>query len=219
MVHNGTPVPGAAVGVVQASRTYTTFFGPQDIATDADGRFAIQNVNPDDDHYVYGTMDSLKRLGSLPAKKVRAGADRTDLDVGDLEVKPGYKLAGRVVLADGKAVPPGTRAQLSRSEAWDTQIVVLGPDGKFSFEGLPPEGHSFHVAVRGYRLSRRNESLDTRNLNGLVGRIVGDDVGVRILLEPGEPERYDYSKRTTREEVEARRRVEQSPIRGIPGDS
>jgi hypothetical protein len=122
----------------------------------------------------YGLMDSLKGIGSIPIRNVRSEAHGSTLDVGDMQVQPGFQLAGRIVLADGKPVPPETRVLASREEAWDSQTATVGPDGRFSFTDLPPEHLSLSTNVRGYRPSTQNASFDLLNRLGLLGTVEGD---------------------------------------------
>jgi hypothetical protein len=216
VIKDGKPLPDVEVGIVQVNRNATEFLGHQTIATGSDGKFVLQNIGPNEDHYLFGIMNSLKGFGTIPIQKVSVGADATDTNAGDLVVKPGFVLAGRVILADGKAIPAGTRSILSRDLAWDSQIVELGRNGEFSFEGLPAEKYSFHAAVKGYHPSRRNASFDIYNMASLVGQVVGDEVALRVLMEPGPFEVYDHSKPMTRAEFDAFRRILESPLRGIP---
>ena len=58
---------------------------------------------------LYGLMSSLREHGAVGVREVRTGKSGSVAEVGDLEVRAGHKLSGRVVLADGKAVPAGTR--------------------------------------------------------------------------------------------------------------
>ena len=101
--------------MVQINRNVEGYLGHFEFGTDRDGRFAFANIPPMQDWYLYGLMDSLKGSGSIPVRTVKTGAHGSTLDVGDIEVQPGYRLTGRLVLADGKPVPPETRVLASRS--------------------------------------------------------------------------------------------------------
>ena len=137
-------------------------------------------------------------------------------DVGDVEVKAGHKLSGRVVLADGKPVPAGTRVLLSREEAWDSAQTVVDKEGRLSFAGLPSETYSLNVNVKGYHLSPKNASVDLLNGFRLLGVVREDTTGLRLLLEPGpEPTRENRSDGKFWEEYRQRR---EAPLRGAPGE-
>jgi hypothetical protein len=216
LVKDSRPLPGAAVGLVQRDRNAMTFVGEFQFAADAKGVFRIPNVPPDEEFYFYGLMDSLKAHGAVAAKPVRAGASGTELDVGDVALGPGFHLAGKLVLADGKPVPAGTRVAISRQEAWDYQQAVVDKDGGFAFEGLPPERYSLSANVRGYRPSAKNASLDLLNRFGLLGTVKEDVTGLRLLYEPGEFERPQGAWDQKAAEEYQRRR--DAPLRGAPGE-
>ena len=95
----------------------------------------------------------------------------------------GHRIKGRVLLSDGRQLPPSTRLLISREDAWDTRRVELDPDGSFEVAGLPTERASLSVRIRGYRLSPKNHSLDVQNPR-LTGTIDQDINTLKILLEP-----------------------------------
>ena len=54
LTKDGKPLPGAAVGLVQADRNTETFVGEYQAATDVKGVFRIPNVPPEDAFVLYG---------------------------------------------------------------------------------------------------------------------------------------------------------------------
>jgi hypothetical protein len=213
VLKDGKPVAGVALGLVQKDRRSEAFLGDLTIATDAKGRFRFQNVGPDEVYFVYGLMDSCRRYGAIPVRQVRVSASGTEKDLGTLHVQPGHKLSGRVILADGKPVPEGTRVLIAREEAWDTQTVVVGPDGGFSFAGLPSEQYSLSARVAGYHASPKNHSYHVNHF-GLVGMVNQDIHGLRFLMEPGPIPRL--GGKSNKSDWEELRRREKSPLRGAP---
>lgn len=191
LLWGGKPCVGVAVGLVQCSRRGDTFLGEYTIGTDKDGRFQFLNVAPGFDYYVYGKMNSLRDKGAAAVRKIRVEKDGATVDAGTIKVEAGHKVAGRVVLSDGGAIPPGTRLLMGREAAWDTQIVELDKEGRFELHGLPTENYSVSVRVKGYRPSAKNVSLDPRNAR-LVGRVASDIEDFILLLEPGERRAPDY---------------------------
>ena len=185
LLRGGEPLGGATVGLVQAERSLDDFLGQVEIGTDADGRFLFSNVAPNEDYFVYGIMASLAGQGAVPARRIKVGDARSRADAGALTVEPGHRIAGQVLLADGKPIPPGTRVMVSREEAWDSLRTTLDAAGRFELVGLPTESVSLSVSVAGYRLSTRNKSFDTNNPFQLKGFVDGDIGGLKILLEPG----------------------------------
>lgn len=184
VVHDGKPVVGCEVGLVQVSRGSDGFLGETSVGTAADGRFTFVNVHPDEGYFVYTMMGRLKDAGAADAKKIRVGGEGTTIDAGDFVVVRGHTIKGRVLLSDGKQVPSNTRLLLSREDAWDARYFDLDADGRFEFDGLPTERYSLTVALKGYEVSPKNHSIDTQNARSLVGMIDQDIDGLKILLEP-----------------------------------
>jgi hypothetical protein len=150
-------------------------------------------------------MESLKSYGAVPIRAVKTAAHGSTVDLGDIEVQPGYRLTGRLVLADGKPVPPETRMPASREEAWDSQTATVGPDGRFSLTGLPPEQLSLYTNVRGYHLSPKNASYDLLNRDGLLGTVRADIDDLRFLLDTGPRIDHQQSSQEDMKEYQRRR--------------
>jgi hypothetical protein len=214
LTKDGQPLPGAAVGLVQANRGMETFVGEYQAATDAKGVFRIPNVPPEDAFVLYGLMDSVKAHGSITARPMRTGKTGTEQDAGDLVVGPGYRLAGRLVLGDGKPVPAGVRMLISREEAWDSQQAVVAKDGSFAFAGLPPERYGLSARVPGYHVSPANASFDLLNPFGLLGTVRADIRGLRLQCDPGDmPPRQPEWDQKRAAEYDRRRNA---PLQGVP---
>ncbi len=185
LVRDGKPVAGAAVGLVQThNRLEKTYVGAASIGTDADGRFILMNVHPDDTYYLYGLMGTMTGDGALAARVLHVGAEGTTTDVGDLTVVRGHRITGKVLLSDGKPVPPKTRLWLGRVNAHDSQEVELAPDGRFEVSALPTELYRLGTNIKDYRPSPKNHSVGGPQSPWLTGTINEDIDTLRILLEP-----------------------------------
>ena len=185
VVSAGQTVSNVVVGACGADRSMGHFVGSYTIATGAEGQFALTGLPPNHEYFVYGCMESLGRWGTLPLKKVRVGADGATLDLGDLALRPGYRLAGRVKLSNRDTLPKGTRLSVGRENAWDSRTITLEADGRFDLANLPPgETLSLWTRVAGYRDSATNASF--KSLTGLRGRLDADKTNLLYLLEPGE---------------------------------
>jgi hypothetical protein len=201
IVHQGKPLAGVAVGLVQGRRTQEDFLGPTQIGTDASGRFVFSNVapagegtkfppavahnyKPDNLYYVYGIMSNLKAFGVVAAVELKVGPDGTTTDIGDLKVTPGHRVSGRITLSDGKPVPPHTRVSVGREDAWDLQMVEVDDAGRFFVEGLPTETYHMRSVINGYQLSSENGGASPLNAGILEGRVDRDVSDLEILYEP-----------------------------------
>jgi hypothetical protein len=181
---NGKPVKGVEVGVTTVDRTCGQFLRYDELATDKDGFFLVPNVTPDREFVLYAKMESLRGQGTLSTKKFNSGKTGTEKKLGQLPVRPGHKVAGRVVLSDGKPVPANTRLFLGREDAWDHTEAMLDSEGRFEFTDVPAEPVGLSVRIKDYKFSKRNPSLDWLN-GGLVGRVNRDITDLTLLMEPG----------------------------------
>lgn len=114
----------------------------------------ISNVPVPGEWYLYARMQSLAGRGAGAAVECATRRDGEVVDIGELQVQPGYRLRGCVVLRDGKAVGDGMRMTLARDAIpGDDQTVLVGTDGRFEFAGVPAERVSLAPSVKGYALS------------------------------------------------------------------
>jgi hypothetical protein len=191
LTKDGKPVKGIGVGLVSVDRS-DNFSGNYDTHTNEDGRFAFLNVPPFQMYYVYSLMDSGKHDNLIaPLRRVRVTGDGTTKDLGDLRLSPGVRLKGRVLLSDGKPLPPNTQLYVGREGAWDSRNVLLDGNGGFELTGIPIESISLGIRVPGYRLSEKNKSLDQLNGGSIIGRVEADTY-IELLLEPGKFEHPDF---------------------------
>jgi uncharacterized GH25 family protein len=191
---NGQPLAGVSIGVSSVDRTSGNYLGHFEVGTGSSGHFAFVSLPPDADYYIYGIMGTMKQCGAIPLRKIHVGKDGETTDVGDLVVGPAYRLAGRVVLADGQPVPAKTRLLVSREEAWDSTQLILDKDGNFDVTGVPSETISLSVRTKGYHISGRNLSVDQMNPFQLIGRIDHDITNLIFMLEKGPDPQPDYSQ-------------------------
>jgi hypothetical protein len=180
-----TPVPDAALRIQPANPVNGEFFVISDYASDSDGRFSIPHLPPEKSLALCATMDSLPDKGALSPKKFVAGKNKSTLDLGDLELQPGYRVAGRILLTDGKPAPAGTRLMLGRENVSDNAASVLDAQGRFNFPSVPAETVTLYLRSGGYKFTYRNPSLDW--LNGrIIGKVEGDTTNLTIIIEKGE---------------------------------
>jgi protocatechuate 3,4-dioxygenase beta subunit len=219
VVDHGRPVASVRVGMIQADRRGSeTFLGPLEIGTDAHGEFLFANVPPDRDCYIYGIMDSLRDRGRISDRRIHVGADGSETKLGDLAVEPAYRITGRLVLSDGKPLPPHTRINIGRENAWDSQIIEVDPSGAFTAPGIPPELVTLHARADGYRMSNKNRSFEPLNAAYLTGLVQKDIDGLLVLLEPGSNQRFDPNSRSSgfwKKLQSAELRIKSEPLMGV----
>lgn len=143
VVHDGKPVSDKRVRFVQCDRNSEYFLGVDEIGTDKDGVFTMTGLGPNTEYVVFLT-DDVAPLAT-PRKPVMVGGDDTSVDIGTIELTPGFRVSGRLVKSG--QIPPHTRVMLDRDQAWDGRVVEVKPDGTFEFNGVPAE--NVHLLIRG----------------------------------------------------------------------
>ncbi len=180
LVFNGKPVANAELGLITHERRSGTKYSEVLIGTKADGTFTITNVPAGRIWMLYPKMESLasRGIGGF-AVPLETNDDRQDIDVGDIQLTPAHTLKGRIVLSDGKTIPPGMRVNIGADQAWDNQMAEIAADGSFEFHGLPTGVYGVHPSVKGYRAGS-----DGFGIEALVNR---DITGLVIRMEPASP--------------------------------
>lgn len=146
-------------------------YAPITVSTDKDGRFTFSHVPAGGEWSIDANSDS--GLGSLTALNLTTPADGESVDLGDVEVRKGSTLTGRVDLGDDKFLPPGVRVTI-KNNAGGIRNAVLDEEHKFEFRGLSGSWQLVPPEVPGYRMrgSAPEVSLQ-KNVKGL-----------KITLEP-----------------------------------
>jgi uncharacterized GH25 family protein len=187
LVRDGKPVGNAEIGLIAQERGG---FGPQftivgspysevRVGTQEDGSFAISNVPTQVKWYVYAKMESVARRGATEPKACATTQPQEIVNVGDIQLRPGYHLKGRVLLTDGKSVREGMRVTISSERVRDSQTVILDKSGRFEFLSLPKGKYSILPAVSGYSLAKGQSEVDTsieRDADDLVISLSPDPV-------------------------------------------
>jgi hypothetical protein len=177
---DGKPVGNAEVGLTTHSRRSGTTLPEVRIGTREDGTFVITNVLPGRIFIAYPKMESLagRNLagGVVP---LETKDDGQEIDIGDIVVRPAHTVRGKIVLSDGKPIPPDMRVSLGADMAWDSQIKPIAPDGSFEFRGVADGVYSLSPAVRSYRAGDGFgiEILVKGDFNNLVVRMDPDTRG------------------------------------------
>ena len=158
LVENGKPVAGAQLGLIARQRSIGaelkmngSLYEEIRIGTQPDGTFVITNVPVPVEWYVYGKMESIAARGGTVPVECDTKADNQDVNIGDIQIKPGRRLRGKIILSDGKPIAGGMRVFIAADRAFDSQTASLRPDGSFEFTGLPPGKYGVNASVRGYR--------------------------------------------------------------------
>jgi hypothetical protein len=133
---NGKPVAGVPIQVIQRNRPSHDFLGRFEIGTDSKGRFVLTNLGPNTSYVVYAPMESVAG-GIVEPKVVTAGDRKSNTDAGTLTVIPGRRIAGKIVVPKGSAIPEDTRISVASDLSGDSRSVNVRPDGTFAFDAVP----------------------------------------------------------------------------------
>lgn len=181
LLYRRKPVGGAEVVLVPHDAGIGRWYPEVRIGTTEDGTFAITNVPPGRIWLLRPTMESLASRG-IGGDLISCVTmyDGQDVNLGDINLKPTHTLSGKIVLVDGRPIPPEMRLTITADHSGDSQMVKLGSDGRFQFNGLTDEIYAIAPAVIGYRLL--NEcGIACRSVEILVKQDVSDFV---IKMEP-----------------------------------
>ena len=199
LLRDGEPLAGASVSMATRDQEASVSMRGFDVATDRKGRFTLLNIPSENYFYLYTQMKEVRGLGvTLAMQSVTTGTNGTKVDLGDLATKPSFTIMGRVVLSDGKPIPPkvgnasSPRIYIGTDEGYDSQDVVLGPEGVFEFGGVPGGRIDMSLRVPGYRVSAKNPSKDWLNENRLVGLVETNYEDLVIQLEPTGPRNVSF---------------------------
>jgi hypothetical protein len=184
LLNQGKPVAGAEVGLIAQDKggfgdnlkIVGNPYPEVRIGTQDDGSFLIPNVPVPVAWYVYAKMESIASLGATNPVETSTVHNGELLNVDDLEIVPGHQLRGRVTLSDGAGIPDGMRITIAPDRVWDSQTVLIGPDGTFGFRSLPTGKYEIFPSVRGYRLQNKQRTIEI---------IIDKDIDTfALVLEP-----------------------------------
>ena len=189
-------IPVAVVNRVVVVGQPQTSIAPITSTTDADGRFAFEQVLSDSMYYLYTPMRGMldENLAAI-VREIRSPGGGQTREIGEVNLHPAHRVSGKIILSDQDAPPDDTYAVLERLGVGDIQETRVDGQGRFSFDAVPSEivVLSFHSGnqklVMGYRLSSGNLSFDPLSQCTLRGH-VDEDRRLNVLFEPGSSQAY-----------------------------
>lgn len=184
VTRDGKPLTGIEIGLVPHNRSLGggdlnikgTVYDEIRIGTREDGSFAIPNVPAPEEWELFPTMESTASIGTAGPVTISTVHDSQDLNIGDIQIRDGYHLRGKLTPADGKMIPEGTRVYIVRDSTQDSQAAMLSPNGGFQFNGLAAGNYTIWPNVKGYQ-----SLVDDRALKVTVSRDI-DAFGA--ILQP-----------------------------------
>ncbi len=190
VLKEGKPLAGVRVGVSGSERSSEVYAGHYETGTDQDGVFTFKQIPPDTSWYLYGIMDSFKAHGALVSRLVKSSDHGETNNLGDLEIKAGLRLAGRVQTSRGEALPEGLKIRAGNDKVWDSQLAKVNDAGEFELTGLCPGELEVSLDSRNWRLASANRSMDIWNGWRLTGLLEQDKADLLLVIEKGQ---FDYN--------------------------
>ncbi len=223
IVRAGVPAAGAMVtmALTKLASCPEVYSPYHQGVTDKQGRFTFRHAFEDGDYEVYTKVGELRGGGLIEPRALHTTKDGAVVELGDLEIRPGRTLAGRVVNGDGRPLEQRMTivAWIERNRLGSLRSDV-DANGSFVCAGLPDGVVMVHLSYeppqsRRLWLSPRCASLDPGESSRLIGLLDRDVLDLIIELSPSEtPPPSDAAEMTKRLE-EARSRT----IQGAPAEN
>ena len=135
---NGKPIPQAVIEVLETDRNCQTFTGWNTIATDSHGAFTLPCARANAQSVACVHMTSLLKSGSAAQQiNFKTPGNGKSINLGVIRTVPDATITGHLILPGGGALPEYTRIMLDRDGTWDSQEVIAGPGGSYTFQGVP----------------------------------------------------------------------------------
>ncbi len=168
VVPEGRPAANQPVAVVQMYRTSGTHFIQSVLCTsDSHGVFEFHNL-PVDEPYVVFTPRGVPATGlTLRTSRFQAGADDGMIDLGDIALEPGLRLAGRLITPAGSPPLAGIEIVFGRRPAWDLLSVKTDNEGRLELDGLPSETYDIHFRNDDWIIDELKANYHLTNERGL----------------------------------------------------
>ncbi|MBI1177398.1 hypothetical protein GC207_08155 [bacterium] len=190
IMKDGRPIPNVELGVRDEEPYRSMVYSSHvETITDADGYFTFRSLPPQSNWYLYSMPDSLKDRGAIPPRLIRLGDHGETNELGEVSVRPGFTLSGRLVPAAGQKLPqdPLKLFVVFLGKSWQQIELETQPDGSFSLAGCYDDIIEVTLRTPGWRFTPRNRSVDPDYGRRLVGTLPESKTNFWIEVEPGQP--------------------------------
>jgi hypothetical protein len=185
VLKNNKPVSGTTMVLDGIYRSDDFYARHSELATNAEGYFEFLNMPPLTDYYLRGKMDDSSPHGALEPLWVTTKGDGTLVDVGNLQITPDLRIAGRLILDSKAALPPDTKIVITTERGWDRSETIVAENGQFELAGLPLDRYRISVQIPNHRLAIENPNLNLFNGSHLEGTLNTNLENLTILVEAG----------------------------------
>lgn len=148
---NGTPAAYAEVVMISHADSNGQAFSDMRVGTDKDGSFAFTNVPVRRIWGIYPSTESLRGRNLAAAFHwCETTMDRQVVNVGNLTLRRGFTVTGKIKLPDKEDIPPGMHVTINPEWTATNRLADIAPDGTFEFNALAPGIYSLAVGLNGY---------------------------------------------------------------------
>ena len=188
VLHDRRPAANQPVAVVQMYRTSDTHFIDSVLCeSDAQGVFEFHNLPANEPYVVFTPRGVPTTRLTLRTLRFQAGANDGAIDLGDLALEPGLRLAGRLVSPEDSPPLAGIEIVFGRRPAWDLLSVKTDNEGRFELDNLPSETYDIHFIKDDWIIDESRANYHLTNERGLAWGLRTNkldlDIPVRCLSE------------------------------------
>jgi hypothetical protein len=185
LLRGGKPVPNAEIRLDNFGAESDSELWHYSVLTDDRGRFIFIHLPPNRKCTLCATMESLGDRGALGKEVVQVRDNDSTNDLGDLNLAPAFRVAGRIQLSDGKPIPENSLLLLHRrmTGVQDSLRCALDPNGTFQFVGVPAEPVQVQLRVPGYELTSQDRYMIAGSATNIT--VAANLTGWVITMKPG----------------------------------
>lgn len=182
----GKACPGMPIAVAQVNRGHLArpHLGKVLATTKEDGSFHFEALPSEEPYAIFSPAESGWKGPVTATRLFMAKEDGATRELGTLEATSGLSFGGQIRMADGQAVPQGTRLVLSRMPFLGSIQAPVLPDGSFQIENLPPETYEVTIHASGVVLDERRSRYQVLGQRSFAVRLLESRIGVEIPLRP-----------------------------------
>lgn len=168
LLSSGEPVTNAEIRLNACAAGSTCWDFKLSTLTDAQGHFIFPHLSTNQSFSICGSWDLFASGCAVPQTNVRLGDNGSDNNMGDINSDPVCAVTGRIVLSDGKPLPPKSFYYLGDNSMGISPSSPFGNDGSFQFPEVP--GHRIYMFVRipGYVFTPRDYQLKSGSMTNII---------------------------------------------------
>ncbi|HTV39308.1 MAG TPA: carboxypeptidase-like regulatory domain-containing protein [Candidatus Sulfotelmatobacter sp.] len=167
LLSSGKPVANAQIRLNACGARSNCWFWKEWTLTDAQGKFVFSHLPPNQSFSICGSWDLPASGCAVPQTNVHLGENDSANNIGDIEAVPVCPVAGKILLSNGKPLPPKSFYFLGDDSMGNSLSSPFGIDGSFRFPAVPGDQVSIYLRVPGYGLTPRDFRLKSGSVTNI----------------------------------------------------